>query len=233
MINSVRNTVLSVLNKNNYGYITPTDFNLYAKMAQMEIFEEYFSMYTNWVNRESMRQTFTGHSDMKKQFEEFIERFTIVDEPLVGSLGEFDIPSNCYRFDTVYITLQNGQISEVEKVSKQEMNRLVSNNKLIPIEMFPAYTQASGKIKIQPKVNEASASYVRYPLDPKWTYRSLSGGAPLFDPSQPDYQDFELPENSFTLLVKKILQLSGMSIREVEAVNFAESQEQSELMIKR
>ena len=44
MINSVRNTVLSVLNKNNYGVITPADFNLYAQQAQLEIFQDYFYM---------------------------------------------------------------------------------------------------------------------------------------------------------------------------------------------
>jgi hypothetical protein len=30
MINSVKSTVMSVANKNNFGYITPEDFNLYA-----------------------------------------------------------------------------------------------------------------------------------------------------------------------------------------------------------
>ena len=43
MINSVRNTVLAILNKNNYGYISPSDFNLFAKQAQMDIFEDYFT----------------------------------------------------------------------------------------------------------------------------------------------------------------------------------------------
>lgn len=43
MINEVRNAVLSVLNKNNYGYISPSDFNLYAANAQMELYEEYYS----------------------------------------------------------------------------------------------------------------------------------------------------------------------------------------------
>ena len=42
MINPVRKTVLSILNKNNYGYITPDDFNLYAKQAQLDIFDDYF-----------------------------------------------------------------------------------------------------------------------------------------------------------------------------------------------
>ena len=50
MINSVRNTVLSVLNKNNYGYISPSDFNLYAYQAQMELYEEYYSNYNKIIN---------------------------------------------------------------------------------------------------------------------------------------------------------------------------------------
>ena len=49
MINEVRNTVLSVLNKNNYGYISPSDFNLFAENAQMEIFEEYFKNYNKAI----------------------------------------------------------------------------------------------------------------------------------------------------------------------------------------
>ena len=40
MINSVRNTVLAIINKNNYGYISPGDFNLFAKQAQLDIFDE-------------------------------------------------------------------------------------------------------------------------------------------------------------------------------------------------
>ena len=42
MINSVRNTVLAIINKNNYGYISPSDFNLFAKQAQLDLFDEYF-----------------------------------------------------------------------------------------------------------------------------------------------------------------------------------------------
>ena len=37
MINSVRNTVQAIANKNNYGYISPQDFNLYSQQAQMDL----------------------------------------------------------------------------------------------------------------------------------------------------------------------------------------------------
>ena len=51
MIDSVRKTVLSILNKNNYGYITPADFNLYAKQAQLDIFDDYFYDYNYKINK--------------------------------------------------------------------------------------------------------------------------------------------------------------------------------------
>ena len=43
MINSIRNTVLFLLNKDNRGYISPLEYNHYCKMAQLEIFEGYFT----------------------------------------------------------------------------------------------------------------------------------------------------------------------------------------------
>ena len=45
MINHVRKTVLTVLNKENRGFLTPDQFNSYAKHAQLLLFEQYFSEY--------------------------------------------------------------------------------------------------------------------------------------------------------------------------------------------
>ena len=75
MINSVRNTVQSVLNKNNYGYISPADFNLYALQAQMEIFEEYFAMYNKVINMENGRMAGTDYADLEQPIAELLETF--------------------------------------------------------------------------------------------------------------------------------------------------------------
>ena len=77
MINSVRNTVLSVLNKNNYGYISPSDFNLFSKQAQLEVFEEYFSEYNKLLNMENLRTSGTGYADTRKAVEEAMELFAL------------------------------------------------------------------------------------------------------------------------------------------------------------
>jgi hypothetical protein len=72
------------------------------------------------------------------------------------------------------------------------------------------------------------ATYFRYPKVPKWTYITLANGEPVFDQSQLDYQDFEMPNEDEFKLVMKILQYCGMSIREGEVTQFGMAQEQHE-----
>ena len=93
MINEVRNTVLAVLNKNNYGYISPSDFNLYAEKAQMELFDEYFSQYNKTVNMENNRLAGTDYADIRKKIEENIEVFSRFDYLVNLSSNKFYLPS--------------------------------------------------------------------------------------------------------------------------------------------
>lgn len=93
MINSVRNTVLSVLNKNNYGYLSPSDFNLYSKQAQMELFEDYFSQYNTLVVRENSRTSGTGYADLKKGIEEMIDIFSVTKFLSQSQSNVFFLPS--------------------------------------------------------------------------------------------------------------------------------------------
>ena len=41
-IDTVYQKVLAIANKEQRGYITPQEFNLFANQAQMDIFEQYF-----------------------------------------------------------------------------------------------------------------------------------------------------------------------------------------------
>ncbi len=313
MINSVRNTVQGVLNKNNYGYISPQDFNLYAKQAQMEIFEEYFTAYNKVINMENGRVAGTDYADIEQPLAEVLEYFLISDflVPVVTPSGftvnQFFAPSLvtvgndyyminkllCYTLKratgqntatvplnqlidsgasfvnagVVYgdvvvnlTTLESATVMAVtataldlsaniflvigdkyavyagasavdaEKVSVGKITML--NNSLLtaPSTTFPVYTLNNlGTITTYPNsikgYGAVNATYFRYPLDPKWTYITLASGEPLFDQSQPDYQDFELPLEEEYKLAQKILQYCGMTIRETEVVQYAIGQE--------
>jgi len=313
MINSVRNTVQGVLNKNNYGYISPQDFNLYAKQAQMEIFEEYFTAYNKVINMENGRVAGTDYADVEQPLAEVLEYFLRSDflvpvlTPSGFTVNQFSAPSLttvgydyyminkllCYTIKratgqntatvplnqlidaganfvnagVVYgdvvvnlTTLESATVmavtataldlssniflvigddyavyaassaTDAEKVSVGKITML--NNSLLtsPSTIFPVYTLNNlGTITTYPNsiagYGAVNATYFRYPLDPKWTYITLASGEPLFDQSQPDYQDFELPLEEEYKLVQKILQYCGMTIRETEVVQYALGQE--------
>jgi hypothetical protein len=312
MINSVRNTVQGVLNKNNYGYISPQDFNLYAKQAQMEIFEEYFTAYNKVINMENGRVAGTDYADIEQPLAEVLEYFLRSDflvpilTPSGFTVNQWSAPTLvtvgfdyyminkllCYNtkkisgatsatvvnqlVDTtvnfitagvVYgdivvnlttlesaevmavasatvldlsanIFLANGQDYAIyssvgidaEKVSVGKITMLNNSMLTAPSTTFPVYTlNEAGIITTYPNsikgYGAVNATYFRYPLDPKWTYITLASGEPLFDQTQLDYQDFELPLEEEYKLAQKILQYCGMTIRETEVVQYAIGQE--------
>lgn len=233
MINSVRNTVLSVLNKNNYGYISPNDFNLFAKQAQLDIFENYFYRYNYQILKENARESGIGYADIKKQYEEVIDSFS-KSVTLTKTSGTFALPTDYYTIVRIIYTNPSGKMVEIEKVPIARAQQLLMSNLTQPIELFPAYVQSEDKLTVYPDTISTGVScyYVRYPKDPKWTY-TLVSGEPLFNQGAIDYQDFELPLTDEPTLIAKILQFAGMSIREIEALNFATQQEQTEIVLEK
>lgn len=242
MINSVRNTVLSVLNKNNYGYISPSDFNLFAAQAQLELFEEYFSNYNKTVNLENSRVSGSEYADLKRSIEEAMEIFSVTSTltQVAVATNRFFLPSlSTTGFDYYLINkilCYDGSVNprvlkgEAEKVPHTRINLLINSNLTAPTELYPAYIQEGLILTVFPATfnlaNEVEANYFRYPKVPKWTFITLTNGEPIFNQSQADYQDFELPDDDEYRLVMKILQYCGVSIRETEVTQFAMTQEQ-------
>lgn len=244
MINSVRNTVLSVLNKNNYGYISPSDFNLFAKQAQLEIFEEFFSEYNKIINMENARMSGTDYANLRKALEEAVETFIVTSTltQVTPASNRFFLPSvsttgfDYFMINKILCYDASGPTrvfkGEAEKVTHSKITMLVNSNLTAPTELYPAYTQEGSSLTVYPATinlpNEVEANYFRYPKDPKWTYITLANGEPVFNQSQLDYQDFEVPVEDEIKLVSKILQYAGMSIREIEAVQFGGNEEQKQ-----
>tara|TARA_R100001509_G_scaffold66502_1_gene36926 strand:- start:13832 stop:14794 length:963 start_codon:yes stop_codon:yes gene_type:complete len=105
MINSVRNTVLAIANKNNYGYISPQDFNLYCLQAQMDLFEDYFYQYNNWINRENARTSGTGYADVIKNLEEVIDTFSAtayLAQPVANVNNQYNLPADYYLINKIF-----------------------------------------------------------------------------------------------------------------------------------
>jgi hypothetical protein len=309
MINGVRNAVLSVLNKNNYGYISPSDFNLYAANSQMEIFEEYFTNYNKVINAENTRASGVDYADMEQPIAEVLEYFlrtdylskisankfsmptptttgyytymlldvkcrpvvlrtgtntSVVASQLVDSTALFttygiaagdvvtnlttglvstvlsvvsntvlSLDSNIFlAVGNAYAIISSATVVQAEKVINNKLSLLVNSNLTQPTVEFPIYALQGNELTFYPitlvNKGQIEATYFRYPLVPKWTYITLTNGEPVFDQSQNDYQDFELPAEDEYKLVTKILEYCGMSIREIEVTQFGLNQEQAQ-----
>lgn len=101
LINTVRATVLSIANKNNFGYITPKDFNLYAKQAQLDIFEDYFYQYNSSVVKQNARVLGTGYADIMKGIEEVIDSFSDTKSLVKYSLSNYKLPEDYYVINKI------------------------------------------------------------------------------------------------------------------------------------
>jgi len=228
-INDVRETVLAICNKNNYGYISPDDFNLYAKQAQLDIFNEYMNQYNYYINLENQHTSGSDLADLAESAREEIEMFingaTLVFNYTAGIYSVFTAPANWYHISTItYEYPTTGSFVEVAKGSRLDITRLVNSNLTAPTETYPMYAMGqNNSIAIVPNSIDATANvecvYVRYPVDPYWGYQNLLNGEPIFDQSAT--QDFEISEEEESRLVDKILEKAGLSIREPEVYKTA------------
>jgi len=223
MINSVRNTVLDIINKDNNGYITPDEFNNYAIQAQREIFEEYFTSYAMAVQKTNARIYGSEYADIKKRLESVIDIFNVTAQLVYNSgTGTFNEPSDLYKMERL---TYNGSV-EIEKVTHGKILYLLGSPLTAPSVLYPAYTLSSNDLTVYPSTitTLVAANYLRYPVDPKWTYVTVND-SPLFNPAAIDYQDFELPFSDEMNLIIRILQLAGVSIRENEVVQMSKAEE--------
>jgi hypothetical protein len=92
MINSVRNTVMFLLNKDNRGYLAPSEYDFFSKQAQLEIFEGYFADYSRAVFSQNNRKKALSYGDSVMHIQNKIDIFstsgtltyTDVSAPSVG-----------------------------------------------------------------------------------------------------------------------------------------------------
>ena len=195
------------------------------------MFDEYFVQYNQQINEENSRVSGTGYADIKKGYEEVIDYFSKFATLTQNAGNVYTLPSDYYLLDKV-ICYPITTIREAEKVTQSKITLLNRSMLTSPSQAYPAYTQSGNFISVFPttinQAGEVAAQYIRYPLDPKWTFTTISNGSPIFDQSQSDYQDFELPLDDSNDLVAKILQYAGISIREADVFKFGQIEEQSQ-----
>ena len=227
-IDNVYKTVLNILNKENRGYITPTEFNTLAKQAQTEIFESYFT-----AQYRSMQGPMSDgdYSDIMRNYEEKITLFDNVEtirrtgfQNPEGDVteGYYPYPSNFYRLGVVTV---DGRIAD--EVSHKDVHYINLSPLTAPTKKQPVYTRHEQGLLVFPQneVNEISIIYVREPATPQWIGGTMMGQV-VPNTQDSAYQNFELHPSEEPELVAKILAYSGVIVRAQDVVQAASAKDQ-------
>jgi len=230
-IDRVYQKVLALANKEQRGYITPQEFNLFADHAQMDIFEQYFY---DLEQRQRAPGNELDYADMVTNLEEKISMFETNNQAVgVQTTGEVYLSSDLsdlYRLGVVQATYSGKPTKIAEQVRLNEISKYENSPLGTWTESRPVYSKFSTTntpvvIKIYPIPASASVSYTRKPKKPNWTYLISGSKNALYNPSATDHQDFELHSSEENSLVLKVLQLAGIAIKDFQLTGVAGQEE--------
>ena len=160
-IDTVYQKVLAIANKEQRGYITPQEFNLFANQAQMDIFEQYFYE-KNQYNR--LPKDNTPYADLDHLLEEKISIFKKRSQPVVitSAFGDGTLPTDVYRLDNVVrfsLTVSGDPANIIEEVTEDEFVLHERSPLAAATIKRPVYVRSSGtSIKIAPRGTDPNKS---------------------------------------------------------------------------
>ena len=124
LIDTVYQRVLALANKEQRGYITPQEFNLFANQAQLEILDQYINDVAFFARTPGNSEDF---SDMSRTLDEKLGVFKVeVTVPLTSGLGNF--PVDLYRLGKVYFGNNEASqltIDQIRKIQKSPLTCLL------------------------------------------------------------------------------------------------------------
>ena len=224
-VDTVYKTVFYIRNKEQRGYMTPDEFNKVGQQVQLEIFEAYFEE-LNQLQRQP--QTNTEFSDRVQQIQNKIATFE-VEGTASFDTSFFYLPSDLHRLGEIYYN----DTTIVQPVQQNEYLLINKSPLTSPTVTHPIYVQRGehtlagppitlhDKIFVYPTSIQSSikCSYVKTPAQINWAFTVNSVGAYIF--TDTGAQNFEIDISEQTEIILKILQYSGIIIRDPQIVQTA------------
>ena len=221
-VNTVYQTVLLILNKEQRGYMTPDEFNKMGEQVQLEIFEKYFEDLNQLIRSP---QTDSDYADRVTYLEQKISEFETVNASQFVSGGTLTLPNNLHRINTV---AYNG--IELQSLGRKEFYNIVRSPLTAPTETYPVYTQDNGYLRILPttiKGGVIELAFLRTPVAPKWGFE-VNQNLQFYVYRSTESTNFELHASEQTEVILRILAYAGIIIRDPQIVQAASAQVQQQ-----
>lgn len=236
-VNTVYQTVLLIINKEQRGYITPDEFNKTATQVQLDIFEQYFDSLNQQIR---VPQTNFDYSNRQTNIDNKISQFKCFGN-CSYSAGSFNLPTtdtnsgntiiyngsvgaNQFAFYTLGDPVYTGGTydADIQRAQRNNIYKILKSDLASPSNEYPVYIYENNKIKVYPLgiVSGVSTSFLRKPLNVKWAFTVGAQGQYIYDPSS-NSQNFELESSEQVNVILRILQYSGIIIRDTQIVQAA------------
>ena len=208
-VNTVYQTVLSILNKEQRGYLTPAEFNKVASQVQLEVFEKYFEDLNQQLR---VPQADVDYSDRVMNLDEKLAIFktfgdAIYDNTSSPGLAYFILPTtnlyganvDFYRLGTVIYTNNRGNQIELQRLSRTDFYNIERSPLTKATESFPTYLYENrgnqnqigqpiddhlqNVLYVNPTsiTSNIQVDYIRKPIDPIWGFTTGTAGQYLFN----------------------------------------------------
>ena len=240
-VDYVYKTVLSILNKEQRGNITPDEFNKVATQVQLDIFERYFDDLNQQIK---VGQTSREYADRVLDVDEKIAVFKVRGDCNHLGNGVFKLPVSyngvstsgtaVYKLGVVtYNDPDIGDSVEVERLTSKQFyenqrSDLTRSSRNFPTYVYENETNTNRKtIKVSPSTitNNVVADFIRKPKNVEWKYQTGTLGQLLYSTES---SDFELNASETVNVITRILAYSGVILEDPQIVQVAASKTQQD-----
>ena len=232
-IDTVYQRVLALANKEQRGYITPQEFNLFANQAQMEIFEQYFYDINQAARIPGNDYVYGDIDDMLEEKLQIFETVdgvnTIASYVDAGAGGIYkQLPDYIYRVHRVeYNNIRCEILRTVDFNASKFGGPLTSPTNVRPIVNIRKNVMRciiSDNVSVTP----TGVFYSKKPSTVQWGY-FVVGNKALYDSSPSKTTDFELHQSEETELVYKILKFAGVSMKREDIMRAGQGMEMAQI----
>tara|TARA_R100000426_G_scaffold62627_1_gene43819 strand:+ start:1589 stop:2302 length:714 start_codon:yes stop_codon:yes gene_type:complete len=232
-VNTVYQTVLSILNKEGRGFLTPDEFKRVGTQVQLDILDKNFHDYNRAILKENIAGAVQDYGDIPEKIEQKIDPFfKQADITLTNGVGT--LPTDLYK--TINISITNKTI-QLEKVDKKSLSYLLSSPLTKPTTTFPVYYQRATDIIVEPALSDGSwtlgnllIEYIKVPSEPVWNSSADSNGALTYNSS--GSTDFTLHQSDQVELILGILKYAGLIIADPTVVQAAAAEENKTIQLQ-
>jgi hypothetical protein len=211
-VNDIYRICQFAINKDQGGYLPPSDFNLTINQAQ-DSYENYllgeFQQYQ--IGRAQAMVNYSQNENIRQRLTPLIAQANLT----IDSNGVAPYPTNFLQVDAMF------KADEVSRIRFVQQERLYSNysSQIDPIATNPIYLLESGQFQFYPKtLGAASVSYVKSAPDIVWAYTTVSG-RPVYNSAtsvQPVWADVDLLE-----IIARALKIIGVNLQMGQVEQYA------------